>query len=144
MRYGRVNTLAISGLKNKIHQFGDKVNEDQFYAGHFDALVKSGALELLVYEEDQVPARPMVGPPVVIPKPVEDKPEGLKQKEKTQAIVTAKKERKEKLESSSVDESNDSTRDEIMAELDKLKVKYSKNESKNELYAKWRAANKKT
>lgn len=141
MRTGKVITLSIGGLRNKIHNFGDVVNEEQFVAGRFSELVENGAIELT--SEDDKPANFPAHDEVVITikETEEEEPQGIKE---------AKERNKEELKNEPTDpviieekiDLDDTTRQEIMSKLDEAKVKYNKNESKHELYERWRKSKK--
>ncbi len=141
MRVAKVIVIQITGRKNKLYELGETVNENQFVLGRFDELLKGGYIELI--EETPEPVTSEVAEEVeVIAKPVDDKPEGVKQAEEREA-------NEEKLEGDASEEDapepenlDDTTRKQIMKELDEAGVKYNKNMSKAELYELWREKNK--
>lgn len=166
MRYAKVITLSISGLRNRIFNCGDEVNEEQFPAGRFDELLANGGIQFFRHDGEEANIQP--GDVQVNRVPVVDVPQGIKE-----GMATIKDQlRKLKVEfdnDSTLDELNvilakhlekkdeepvktpeqesqeafdDTTRKEIMAELDKMGVKYNKNATKNELYDLFRANKK--
>jgi hypothetical protein len=132
MRIARVKVLQISGLRNKLHNLHDVVNENQFVVGRFDQLLNGDYIELL--EETQEPATPQDASEVVITtQPVDETPQGLLEAEEAKKAFPPEQTTSE--EKVNLD---DTTRKEIMADLDKARVKYNKNASKAELYEIWR------
>jgi len=159
MRYAKVKFVVITGIGNRVFNQGDEVNENNFPVGTFDQLLKQKSIELV--KEDEVPAKPPIKDEVEFNyAEEEDVPEGIKQRmesiklelqsaqisypngatlEELSELLKASKEKQiEEVVTAKTDDIDDTTRKEIMLELDGLKVSYPKNASKQELYALWR------
>lgn len=109
-----------------------------FHAGRFDELVKGGYVKLI--KEDSVVATPPDANEVEINvKPVEHVQQGVKEKQEREASTPEDAKVDPPVITLNID---DTTRREMMDELDKRGVKYSKNASKEELYAKFRESKK--
>jgi hypothetical protein len=142
MRSGKVCVISISGLRNRIHQSGEIVNENQFPAGRFDELLKEGFLEF--YQEDNQVANPPDAKEIeIIRKPIDETPKGIKEKEEKTAQQIDKNIASDAVIQTKAEQSEDTTRKDIIADLEKAGVKYGKNMSKAELYELWRASKKK-
>lgn len=164
MRYGKVAAVLITGFRNVIFNQGDEVNENQFPVGTFDELVKNKSITIT--REDEVTARPPLKDEVEfhyadegkeeIPQGIKERMESMKQEldaaqvtydkeatfEELSELIEKQKESPQQPEKTPAQKEaehfDDTTRKEIMAELDALKVTYPKNASKQELYTLWR------
>ena len=144
MRIAKVIVLAISAPKNKIYRLHDQVNENMFPKGRFDELLKGGYIQLT--EENQDPIVPVDGTEAVVSTKEQDEiiqgeveatfvksvMDGL---ESELAVNEGEDEKKEPA-------IGDTTRVEIMELLDKEGIEFGKNESKEELYKKYRSRKK--
>jgi hypothetical protein len=153
MRWARVKTLLVVGAGGRSFQSQDLVNENQFPAGHFDKLLKDDAL--MFDHHDAENANPAEGEVEFHETEREEKPQGMIEAEEKKAHQeklekTGKENQAARLQENDLTEDTDTiqeptvsniedtTRDEIKADLDKAGVKYSKNSSKAELYELWR------
>ncbi len=146
MRIARVKVLQVSGRKNRLYDLNETVNEQQFVAGRFDELLQGDYLELI--EKTEEPAIiPDAEEVEVITKQVDDIPQGVIESEEGATEESLKEEQPEPaadvLDLDTARAIDDTTRKEMMAELDALKISYSKNASKEELYELYRTAKKK-
>ena len=128
MRYAKVKAGACSALGNRVFVIGDKVNEDNFHKGIFDQYLESGHLELIGEDDKKVSSPDQVEIQITAQKKKEEPSE---QEKKVEPVIEQN------------DTDTDSTKKEIMEQLDELGVKYNKAMSKNELYDLWKNAGKK-
>jgi hypothetical protein len=149
VKEAKVVVISVSGLNNRIFNSGDVVNEQQFPRGNFDKLIQEGYLQFFRHDDVEVDTRKDIGEVEVNLQPVpEPKQQGEIERDAKIERLMAEQNWVE-LKKMGVDETpvtedvkdeggedpiEDTTIIELKAALDKMKVKYSKNASKEELY----------
>lgn len=146
MRKAKVIALAFNAPPKKVYKRGDIVGENNLPKGRFDELIEKGFIKEI--EGDETPAVPSdkdldveitTGNP-----PVEEKKEEEKKDEAPDDLKSdeGKSDEEKPLsdEEKAQKEIDDTTRKEIMLELDKRGIEYSKNASKAELYELYRSS----
>lgn len=141
MRKARVKVIAISLPKNRVLKCGAEVTENNLPAGRFDELLKGGYIELT--GENEEAATPLDHEEVVITTtPEEIKEQGIIESEARKAAEEVNAPPVETNTEEITESMDDTTRKEIMAELDYEGIKYNKNMTKAELYELWESKTK--